>query len=102
MIDFATIAQDDLIAKGQYAIVRGAHEKAKERLAGLCSLFGPIAPQILRLAQPDKGAALDNAAIAALVAEGRALLDKIEACVAEVEALGKQRAELKKLAWGSK
>lgn len=100
MIDLSAISQEELIAKGQYSIVRGAHEDAKKRLAMICSQFTPIATQVLRLAQPDGDAVPDGAAIAELIAQGRALLVKIEAQVAEVEGLASQRATLKDAAWG--
>ena len=100
MIDLNAIDPAEVVAKGQYSIVRAAHEDAKKRLAGLCSQFGPIAPQILRLAQPDNDDVPDAVAIAALVEQGRTLLNKIEAQVAEVESLASQRAMLKQVAWG--
>jgi hypothetical protein len=100
MIDFNVIDQGEVIAKGQYSIVRAAHEDAKKRLAVLCGAFAAIAPQVLRLAQPDGDAVPDGAAIAKLLADGGALLNKITALVAEIEGLAQQRAMLKQAAWG--
>lgn len=100
MIDLTTYSQDDVIAKGQYSIVRAAHEDAKKRLAVLCGAFAAIAPQVLRLAQPDGDSIPDGAAMGKLLAEARALLDKMDAQVAEIEGLAQQRATLKQAAWG--
>jgi len=102
MIDLTAYSQDDVIAKGQYSIVRAAHEDAKKRLALLCGQFASITPQVLRLAQPDGDAIPDGAAIAELIANGRALLGKIEALASEIEGLAMQRATLKNAAWGAK
>ena len=100
MIDLTTYSQDDVIAKGQYSIVRAAHEDAKKRLAVLCGAFAAIAPQVLRLAQPDGDAIPDGAAIGKLLVEAGAMLDKMDAQVAEIEGLAQQRASLKSVAWG--
>jgi hypothetical protein len=100
MIDFNAIDQGELIAKGQYSIVRAAHEDAKKRLAVLCGAFAAIAPQVLRLAQPDGDAVPDGAAIGKLLVDGGDLLDKMDAQVAEIEGLAQQRAMLKQSAWG--
>ena len=99
MIDLAAIDQAEVIAKGQYSIVRAAHEDAKKSLALLCGQFASITPQVLRLAQPDGDAVPNGAAIADLITQGRALLDKIEALAVEIEGLAQQRAALKDAAW---
>jgi hypothetical protein len=100
MIDLTAIDPSEVIAKGQYSIVRAAHEDAKKRLAVLCGAFAAIAPQVLRLAQPDGDAVPDGAAISALLAEGGMLLEKIAVQVVKVEGLAQQRAMLKQAAWG--
>lgn len=100
MIDLNAIDPAEVMAKGQYSIVRAAHEDAKKRLAVLCGAFAAVAPQVLRLAQPDGDAVPDGAAIGKLLAEGSALLGKITAQVAEIEGLAQQRAMLKQAAWG--
>ena len=100
MIDFNTIDQADVIAKGQYSIVRLVHEEAKKRLSVLCGQLASITPQILHYAQPDKDAVPDGEVIANLIAQGRELLEKIEAKAVEVEGLAQQRAALKISAWG--
>lgn len=100
MIDLTLYSQDEIIAKGQYSIVRAAHEDSKKRLALLCGQFASITPQVLRLAQPDGEAVPDGAAIASLIAQGRVLIDKMDALVVEIEGLASQRAALKMSAWG--
>lgn len=100
MIDFNVIDQGEVIAKGQYSIVRAAHEDAKKRLAVMCGAFAAIPPQVLRLAQPDGDAVPDGTAIGKLLADGGALLSKIAFHIDEIEGLAQQRAVLKQAAWG--
>jgi hypothetical protein len=99
MIDLTAIDPAEVIAKGQYSIVRAAHEDAKKRLAILCGQFAGITPQVLRLAQPDGDVVPNVEVIAGLFVQGRAVLDKMEALVAEIEGLASQRAALKDAAW---
>lgn len=100
MIDFNTIDQAEVIAKGQYSIVRAEHENAKKRLAVMCGAFAAIAPQVLRMAQPDGDAIPDGEAIGKLLADGGKLLSKISFQITEIEGLAQQRAALKVSAWG--
>ena len=100
MIDFNTIDQSEVIAKGQYSIVRAEHENAKKRLAVMCGAFAAIAPQVLRMAQPDGDAVPDGEAIGKLLADGGELLSKISFQITEIEGLAQQRAALKISAWG--
>jgi len=100
MIDFNAIDQGEVIAKGQYSIVRAAHEDAKKRLAVMCGAFAAIPPQVLRLAQPDGDAVPDSTAIGKLLADGGELLSKISFRITEIEGLAQQRAMLKQAAWG--
>jgi hypothetical protein len=100
MIDLTTYSQDEVIAKGHYSIVRAAHEDSKKRLAVMCGAFAAIAPQVLRLAQPDGDAVPDGAAIGKLLADGGELLSKISFLITEIEGLAQQRAMLKQAAWG--
>lgn len=99
MIDLTTYSQDDVIAKGQYSIVRAAHEDAKKRLALMCGQFASITPQVLRLAQPEGDQVPNVSVIAGMFVQGRALLDEMEALVTEIEGLAQQRAALKAVAW---
>lgn len=100
MIDLTSIDPDTITARGQYATIRSAHEDEKKRLAVLCGEFSSISSQVLRTMQPANDAAPDAAAAVELIAAGRKLLDKIEACVANIEGLAMQRAALKDAAWG--
>jgi hypothetical protein len=100
MIDLTAIDPAEVVAKGQYSIVRAAHEDAKKRLAVLCGSFAAIAPQVLRLAQPDGDDVPDGAAIGKLLVDAGILLDKMDAQVSEIEGLAQQRAMLKQAAWG--
>lgn len=97
MIDLSTIPEADKIAKGEYSIVRAAHEDAKKELQMLCGKLQSFASQVLRKMQPDHDAepeGVDN-----LIFGARNALADIEACAKEIESLAKQRAELKKQAW---
>lgn len=102
MIDLASIDNDTIIARGQYATVRSAHEDEKKRLAVLCGQFTSISSQVLRLMQPDSDAAPDMDTVCGLIADGRELLGKITDSVGEIEGLAMQRAALKQSAWGRK
>jgi hypothetical protein len=99
MIDLTTIDQDTIIARGQYATVRSAHEDEKKKLSILCGQFANVAPQILRHMQPDGDAMPDMRAVADLISFGRNLINKIDECVDEIQALAMQRAALKDSAW---
>jgi hypothetical protein len=100
MIDLTAIPEDELIARGQYSIVREKHEDAKKRLALLCGQFGTIAPQVLRLAQPADNAPVEVVAIHGLLAQGRDLLAKIETLADDIDGLAIQRAAIKREVWG--
>jgi hypothetical protein len=98
MIDLTKISDGLLLARGCYATVRGEHEDAKKRLAVLCGHMGAINSQILRKCQPDSDDVPDG--VSELLDEGRATMEKIAVCTAEIESLARQRAELKPSAWG--
>lgn len=100
MIDLTAIDQDTIIARGQYATIRAAHEDEKKRLQMLCGQFLSIAPQILRYMQPQEGDTPEIGAVLGLLSLGRETLDKVEACVADIETLDMQRAALKQASWG--
>jgi hypothetical protein len=100
MIDLTKYSQDEVIAKGHYSIVRAAHEDAKKRLAVMCGAFAAIAPQVLRLAQPDGDAIPNGVEIDRILADGAALLQKMDDQVVEIKGLAQQRALLKTVAWG--
>lgn len=100
MIDLTTIDNETIIARGQYATVRSAHEDEKKRLAVLCGQFASISSQVLRLMQPDGDAAPDVGTARGLIANGRELLGKISDSVSSIEGLAVQRAALKPAAWG--
>jgi hypothetical protein len=100
MIDLTTIDQDTIIARGQYATVRSAHEDEKKKLVINCGQFSSIAAQITRLMQPDGDTPPDMGAVNDLLSFGRNLLNKIDEGAVEIEALALQRAALKQAAWG--
>jgi hypothetical protein len=98
MINLADIDQAVIVARGEYATVRSAHEDAKKRLQMLCGQLSSTASQVLRRMQPDNDDVPDS--VDSLIASGRNTLVLMEACVAEIESLARQRAELKSKAWG--
>jgi len=102
MLDLTTIPEDTIIARGQYATVRSAHEDAKKQLSILCGQFANIAPGVLRAMQPAEDEAPDMRTVNELLATGAATLSKIEACIDDIEKLSMQRAALKHAAWGKR
>ena len=97
MIDLASLPQDVLLARGEYATVRSAHEDAKKSLAIECGKLGSAASQVLRAMQPDNDAV--PADTQELLASARNTLNMIETIALEIQSLAKQRAELKPKAW---
>ncbi|WEF34904.1 hypothetical protein [Pseudoduganella chitinolytica] len=102
MIDLTSIDNETLLARGQYATVRGAHEDAKRNLAVLSGQFSTASAQVLRYMQPDGDAQPDMHAVRALLTAMRDGVGHIEQCVSEIEGLAAQRAALKSAAWGRK
>jgi hypothetical protein len=100
MLDLSTIPADVLLARGEYATVRAAHEDAKKSLQMLCGELSSTASKVLRRMQPDNEAVPDSAD--ELLADGRASLDAIELCVKQIEGLAQQKANIKQQAWGRK
>jgi hypothetical protein len=98
MIDLTQIAPETIIARGEYATVRGAHEDAKRNLAILCGQLSGATGQVLRQMQPGEDAVPES--VESLLAGARSTLDQIEATVQQIESLARQRAELKQAAWG--
>jgi chromosome segregation ATPase len=100
MLNLDNYDEQTLLYRGQYATVRGAHEDEKKRLSILCGQLQNTAATILKRLQPDNDEVPDS--IESLIKDGRAVMDQIEACAAQIESLAKQRAELKPLAWPKK
>jgi len=97
MLDLSTIPEEVRLARGEYATVRAAHEDAKKSLQMLCGSLSSTASQILRRMQPDNDDVPDS--VESLIAGARNTLVLMEACANEIEALAKQRSELKPKAW---
>lgn len=97
MLDLNELPQALLLARGQYATVRSAHEDSKKQLQMLCGKMGATAAQILRAMQPDNDGV--PASVAELMATCRTTLDMIDSTAMLIESLAQQRAELKPLAW---
>lgn len=98
MIDLTTIHPEILMARGEYATVRGAHEDAKKSLSMLCGQLSSAATQVLRQMQPGEDDVPQS--VESLLLSARNTLTLIEACVQNIESLARQRADLKALAWG--
>lgn len=98
MIDLTKIAPETIIARGEYATVRGAHEDAKKTLAVLCGQLSGAAGQVLRQMQPSEDAVPES--VESLLRGARNTLTLIEATAQQIESLARQRAELKQSAWG--
>jgi hypothetical protein len=91
---------DLMIARGRYSTIRAAHEDAKHALSKLCGQLGATAAQVLRRMQPDNDDVPES--VADLMEGCRNTLTLMDACVAEIEELAKQRATLKGAAWGKR
>lgn len=102
MIDLTTIDNETIIARGQYATVRSAHEDEKKRLSILCGQLSSTSSQVLRYMQPSEDDVLDATAVGEMLDAARGTLEGIQKCVATIEGLAMQRAALKQSAWGRK
>lgn len=98
-MDLTTIPDSVLLARGKYSTVRAAHEDAKKSLQILCGKLISTGTQVLRMAQPDGDAPINAESVATALQTARSTVDEIESCIAYIEALAAQRAELKPLAW---
>lgn len=97
MIDITAIPAEILSHRGAYSTVRAAHEDTKKELQMLCGQLTALSSQILRRMQPDNDAVPES--IADLFASARVAIANMERCVADIESLAQQRADLKPLAW---
>ncbi len=98
MLDLQDMPADLMILRGQYATVRSAHEDSKKQLQILCGKLGASAAQILRKMQPDNDA--EPVDVVEMLGACRLAIDAMEITTLNIQALAKQRAELKPKAWG--
>ena len=94
MIDLSTIPDAVKIARGEYSIVRSAHEDSKKELQERCSEMMALIPQILKYGQGDEDKALD------LLAELRRGMWKVKPLLKRMQLLSAQKQELRLKAWG--
>lgn len=102
MIDLAAIDPETIIARGQYATIRSAHEDEKKQLSILCGQLSSASSQVLRYMQPGDDDTPDLRAVNDMIESARKTLEEIEKCVTNIEALAMQRGALKQSAWGRK
>ena len=102
MIDLTAIDPETILARGQYATVRSAHEDEKKRLSILCGQLSSASSQVLRVMQPGEDDAPDSVAVGSMIDGARATLGEIEKCVERIQGLAMQRAALKQPAWGKR
>lgn len=95
-MDLSTINPALIVARGEYATIRSAHEDELKRLQILTGQLSSASSQILRFMQPADGQPCD---ISGLLKDARFTLDQIEKCAANINELAAQRAELKPTAW---
>lgn len=100
MLDLNELPQALLLARGQYATVRSAHEDSKKQLQILCGKLGATSAQILRAMQPDNDGVPAN--VGELMDTCRTTMDLIESTTMQIQALAQQRADLKPVAWPRK
>lgn len=99
-MDLAAIDSEILLARGRYATVRGQHEDKKKELSMLCGQLQACASQLLRRMQPDN----DEVPMTPddVIKTAYEALGAIATCATEIEALARQRADLKQTAWGKR
>ena len=102
MIDLTAIDQETIVARGQYATVRSAHEDEKKHLSILCGQLSSVSSQVLRYMQPGEDDAPDLRAVNDMLSAARRTMDEIEKCVTNIEQLAVQRSSLRQSAWGRK
>jgi hypothetical protein len=100
MMDLNAIPDSVLLARGKYSTVRAEHEDAKKSLQILCGKLTSAGTQLLRMAQPDGDVLVNAENVATALQTARITVDEIEACIAYIDSLAAQRAELKPMAWG--
>lgn len=99
-MDLSSIPQEILIARGEYATVRGAHEDEKKRLSILCGQLTAIASQVLRAMQGDEVISPDaSQQLDTLFLDGGKALRAMEKCAEDLKDLAYQRSIIKQKAW---
>lgn len=99
MIDpLATCSDEDLLAKGRYAVIRAAHEDAKRRLVMLLGEAMQQLALVAKLAQESDEAALQQAGKIVARLSGERMVDAL-GLVQDILVLAERRAELKAIAW---
>ena len=97
MLDLSEFSQELLIARGQYATVRGEHEDKKIELQKLSGQLSAYSAQILRHMQPDNDGVPESPE--ELLNKAESILVCMRVCVADIASLAEQRSELRKTAW---
>lgn len=99
-MDLSSIPQEVLIARGEYATIRGAHEDEKKRLSVLCGQLSAISSQVLRAAQSDEAISAElSHQLDTLFLDGQKALNAMAECIEDLKELSHQRVELKQKAW---
>ncbi|MBV8060809.1 MAG: hypothetical protein JO253_04705 [Alphaproteobacteria bacterium] len=98
-MDLTTIPDEVLLARGKYSTVRAEHEDAKKSLQILCGKLTSAGTQLLRMAQPDGDGPMDTKNVSMALQTARNTIGEIESCIAYIDSLAIQRAELKPIAW---
>ena len=97
MIDLSTLDAALMLARGQYATVRAAHEDALKEMQILCGLHASYGSRMLKTSQPSMGSEITGFDV--LHQSAIETLEKIKECEARVESLHAQREELRSIAW---
>lgn len=98
-MDFSTIPDAVMLARGQYSTCRAAHEDEKKRLQILCGALSAHSAQVLRAMQPDNDGSPDMENVAGLLARARTLIAEMDECATTIQSLAEQRAALRPIAW---
>ena len=98
-MDLTSLPQELLLARGEYATVRSAHEDAKKQMQMMCGALGAGAAQVLRSVQPADDSEPDLATVRDLIDNCRNIMAAMDACADTIFTLSQQRTELKPRAW---
>lgn len=99
MFDLTQIPDEVIVARGQFATVRGAHDDRKVEMQQSCGELMSAANRILKAVTEKEE--VDSEHVKQLFSEARSWLADMELKATSIESLAKQRAELKPLAWSA-
>lgn len=98
-VDLAAIDPALLVARGQYATVRAAHEDIKKSIVARCGAILSMTQRISQLVQPDTDKQIDMQMLDAYLFNLAEAVKSLEHQCDGIGELEAQRKTLKELAW---